>query len=61
MPSEAVTPDRYYFVSTPSAARMKPVQAFRRWVLQTSAGTACDFFIVAVTFLVESCESTQPF
>lgn len=37
---EASTPDRYYFVTTPTAARTKPVQAFRRWVLQTFAGTA---------------------
>ncbi|MFK8014138.1 MAG: LysR substrate-binding domain-containing protein [Gammaproteobacteria bacterium] len=38
-PFEAAMPDRYYFVSTESASRTKPVQAFRRWVLQTFADT----------------------
>ncbi len=37
---EYATPDRYYFVSTQSAARTKAVRALRSWVLKTFASAA---------------------
>ena len=37
---EYATPDRYYFVTTPTAARTRPVQALRSWVMGTFAEVA---------------------
>lgn len=34
---EAATPERYYFVSSPEAAKTAPVKALRNWVLSTFA------------------------
>lgn len=39
-PFEYATPARFYFVSTPSAARTKSVRALRSWVLRTFARAA---------------------
>lgn len=37
---EHATPDRYYFVTSPSAARTKPIQELRSWILTTFAQVA---------------------
>ena len=37
---EAITPERYYFVSSHEAAAIPPVRALRQWVLETFAPLA---------------------
>lgn len=37
---EHATPDRYYFVTSPAAARTKPIQKLRSWIPTTFAQVA---------------------